>query len=290
MSRHPFRFNGSRRSGEVVPLEVAERIAAERDAALSQFDRVRQQLEAFQRRLVAREEENRQLRQAVVTLQQRPAASSGGALRGEATARRSIASLRERNAQMEDLLERTRAHIDILAAERDAASAERDAARAALDRAEVQLARSPECGTESARLDEFAADLANVKRHQEEEIASGVRREHARLVERIVVIRDALERARAMLPDDRSPWAEGLAGTLGAIDRILEQEGVVLVGESGERFDPHVHQAVAVGSHPDGLNDLVIAVHQVGLAYKEGELIRPAQVTVSSSEGAQRRK
>lgn len=63
----------------------------------------------------------------------------------------------------------------------------------------------------------------------------------------------------------------------------MEQEGVNLVGVPGERFDPHVHQAVAIGSHPDGVPDLVIAVLQAGLVYKDGTLIRPAQVTVSSS-------
>jgi molecular chaperone GrpE len=266
-----------------VPLEVAERIAAERDAALGQFDRVRQQLEAFHRRLAAREEENRQLRQAVVTLQQRPAAPDPGASRREASAQQALMTLRERNDQLEELLQRTRAQIDGLVAERDVASAEGDAARAALERAEVQLSRCPETPSAVAHIEQLAADLANVRRHQEEEIAAGVRREHSRLIEGVGGIRDTLERARAMLPADGSPWAEGLTSTRRAIDRILAQEGVHLVGEPGERFDPNVHQAIALGSHPEGVADLVVAVHQAGLVYEDGGLIRPAQVTVSAS-------
>lgn len=282
MSRYPHRSSTPRRSGDVVPLEVAQRIAAERDAAVTQFDRVRRQLDGLQRRLTAHEDENRQLRQAVATLRERQLD------RREAAAEQAVAALRERSAHLDQALRRSRARLDAVASERDALvserdaiTAERDAARAALERAEVQLVGCADAGSESARVEQLAADLANVRRRTEDEIEAGIRREHARLVEHIAGIRDALERAQTMLPDDGSPWAAGLAGTLDAIDRVLDREGVERVGEPGERFDPQVHEAVAVGEHPDGVADLVLAVHQVGLVYRDGGLVRPAQVTVS---------
>ncbi len=278
MSRSPYR---TRRADQVVPLEVAERVAAERDAALRQFDRVRRQLEAQQRRLAAREEENLQLRRAVAALQQR---------RADVDPRRAEAAeqaLRDRVAQLEEALGRFHRRLeaavaerDQLAVERDAITAERDAARAALGRTELQLGRCEE-GADGSRVEQLTADLANVRRHVEEEITAGIRAEAGRLIERIAGIRDALERARQMLPSEDSPWAAGLASTLAAIDGTLDAEGVDRLGAPGERFDPRVHEAVAVGEHPDGLTDVVLQVHQVGLAWRDGRLIRPATVTVS---------
>ena len=61
----------------------------------------------------------------------------------------------------------------------------------------------------------------------------------------------------------------------------IDLEGVSVIGEVGERFDPEVHEAIAMAPHPDGVADLVLEVHRPGLVGRDGALIRPAQVVVS---------
>jgi molecular chaperone GrpE len=222
MTRYPYRRSAPR-PPDVVPLELARKVVAERDAAVDRFDRAQQQLDAARRRMIDLEEENQRLRQAVATLQ----------LRSTSVAK---------------------------------PPPQRDEEAAGADRALVS---------------QLTADLANVRRHRDDEIAAGVRREHARLIERIADIRDTLERARAMAPEHASPWIAGLDGTIAAIERTLSREGVELIGEPGDRFDPGLHEAIAVGDHPDGIADRVLSVQQVGLVYADGGLVRPARVTVS---------
>jgi molecular chaperone GrpE len=90
---------------------------------------------------------------------------------------------------------------------------------------------------------------------------------------------DSIERALASDPSP-GPLQEGLSSVLAQIDNVLARQGVVQIGEVGERFDPERHEAIEVrddNEHPDRT---VLAVVRRGYAMGD-RLLRPAQVVVS---------
>jgi len=271
---------------DVVPRALAERIVAERDAVLSQFERARQENQLLRRRLAAREEEGRQLVQAVRALEARGAASQSVARDERAQQREAIAQREARtlSVQLEELkasLEVSHRQLQAAWDERDALSAERDAAAAALGRAEAQLDELKQEVPDQSRVQRLAADLANVRRREKETIEAGIRNEKSRLLAAMAGVRDSLQRAVAMSPDPASPWHTGLVGTLSQVDAIFKREGARLVGEVGERFDPSVHEAIALAPHPEGVSGVIVEVHRPGVVLEEGGLVRAAQVVVS---------
>ena len=266
---HPYR--------DVVDREVAERILAERDALVTQVQRAREALGALQRRLELRESENAELRYALESRQQP-------------------------NAELEADLARLRHTVDRLQVERDQAvrraeqadrareqarnaiedlQAERDQARTTAMSLREQLQRAP-APADSDRAQRLAADLANLRRRREQDIRTEVDRVRVRLLAEVADIRDSLERALAMEEDESNPWVHGLRGVLAQVDGHLRREGVELVGQPGEIFDPHLHEAVAQGDHPEGRSHVVLDVLRPGLRIPEDELlVRPATVVIS---------
>jgi molecular chaperone GrpE len=90
---------------------------------------------------------------------------------------------------------------------------------------------------------------------------------------------DGIERALASDPAP-GPLQEGLSSVLAQVDAILARQGVVQIGEVGERFDPERHEAVEVRDDDEHPDHTVLAVVRRG--YMMGDrLLRPAQVVVS---------
>ena len=90
--------------------------------------------------------------------------------------------------------------------------------------------------------------------------------------------------ARAELPQPVLNMIEGIELTEKELLRVFAQHGIKVVSPKGERFDPHLHQAIAQipAPAPEGT---VVDVAQVG--YTIGDrLLRPAMVVVSAGGGA----
>ena len=274
---------------ELVPRELAERLAAERDEAVARFERALRELQALRRQ--------------------------GGRLDGHAaelqrTRRRASALASERDALAEelqalsegreDLAERLRAaeaERGVLRRRLRAAEAEREAVAERLRAAEAEreaVAERPRAEREAPRaspreasdaderVKRLVADLANVRRHRDEAIAAGIRAERSRLLAGVAQLRDSLQRALDMHPDPDSPWYAGLVATLHQLDQLLTREGATLVGAPGEPFNPHIHEAVATASQPGVPEGLILELHRPGLVLEDGSLVRPAQVVVSA--------
>ena len=271
---------------DAVPRALAERIAAERDAVFSQLERARQENLQLRRQLAAREDEGRQLVQAVRALEARGAAARSAEederlRRREAIAQREARTLAVQLDELKASLEVSHRRLQGAWDERDALSAERDAAAAALGRAEAQLEELKQEAPDQSRVQRLAADLANIRRREKETIEAGIRSEKSRLLSEVAGVRDSLQRAVDMSPDTSSPWHTGLLGTLSQVDAMFKREGAVLVGAVGERFDPSVHEAIAVAPHPEGRSGVIIEVHRPGVVLEGGGLVRAAQVIVS---------
>lgn len=262
---------------------------AERDALADQLRQAQQTFAALRRRLELREEENTQLRYALESRSGQP----------------DTEALRRENAQLRAALERAQSEADqaesdhrsltreareltarLTRAEhaRDEALADRDRLRARLEATAARPTDPQPTEPDAAgRVQRLAADLANLRRRRQADIDAAVDRTRVRLLSHLADVRDSLQRAVDAAPDAHDPWANGLRGVLSQLDGHLRTEGVELVGQVGEAFDPACHEALATGVHPEGRRNAILQVVRPGLRVPaDNLLIRPAQVIVSA--------
>ena len=272
MSRR-FRQNALARE-EMVSLKAAReaigKVAAERDAVVQQLNRAQATLTSLQRQLDARRAESAHLEQTIRALEARTQAPVAVAPQ---ISERKLRSLQDRITQLEEWVRQ-------LELERDEAIAERDRERAEKKRTQAALAELQDVDPDRERAMRLTADLANMRRNQAQVIQQRVRSETQRLLIEIGSIRDTVERALASGPPVGGPWHDGLLAIRSRVDTVLKREGVTLIGEVGEHFDPKLHEAIgtAPGDSPDTVQEVVSS----GLMLDDGSVIVPARVLVSA--------
>ena len=128
------------------------------------------------------------------------------------------------------------------------------------------------------------ADLYNIKRRNEEEIARICKYDGEEFIKRLLVIVDNFERAISLddanLSDELSKFLSGFKMIYGNLITLLNEKEVKEIECINNDFDPNHMQAVLT-EHIDGvLPGKVIDVMQKGYIYKD-KVIRPAMVKVS---------
>jgi molecular chaperone GrpE len=231
-----------RRNPEVVPLEVARQLHADRERAVGELDRARHETAVLRKALEQREAERHRVAEHLRD--------------AEAEA---CASLRSQ-------LDAARARIGQLEAAHSAALAEIDT----LHRSEP----------DAARVEELKVDLANLRRRQDKDVALQVRSEKLRLLGRLAEVGDSVHWALGANPDPSSPWYAGLIAIRDQVDQQLEAEGATRFGAAGEAFDPRVHDAV--GTAPGAVAGRIARVESPGVRLADGTLVRPARVLVAA--------
>jgi molecular chaperone GrpE len=127
------------------------------------------------------------------------------------------------------------------------------------------------------RADRWQAEAVNVRQRAERRAKAQIQQERRRLLMRLLMVADNLERALAHA-DEVDPLHAGVQLTLEDLRGQLAQEGVQPIPAVGQRFDPAIHEAVAT----DGSGgDAVVEVLETGYTL-EGELLRPARVIVGN--------
>ena len=126
------------------------------------------------------------------------------------------------------------------------------------------------------------AEFDNYKKREARERSAAWARAKGDLVQKLLVALDDLERVSRLDPD-RTPASAVIEG-IGLLDRklvdTLEREGLTRIGEVGEAFDPHRHDAISTLTTPSAeLGGTVAAVAIPGYAFGS-QLLRPAQVQV----------
>lgn len=174
------------------------------------------------------------------------------------------------------------AREDTAAARQDAAAARQDAAATRAALAAYEPADAEALQDSRRKLQRLAADLANLRRRQEEERDRARTEARAGLLREFVEILDGMERALAASMDTESAWHQGSVALRRQLEQVLTRAGVVRLGDEGEWFDPHLHEAVGTTSHSDQPPDHIAAVVQAGYRFDDGALIRPARVVVSA--------
>jgi molecular chaperone GrpE len=136
--------------------------------------------------------------------------------------------------------------------------------------------------TELAQLEDryrrALADLDNYRKRAARELERRVAEARDSVTREWLDAVDSVERALRIEP--QGPCAEGLRAVLEQMDAVLARHEVRRIGAAGERFDPAVHEAVAVEPSADVPDRTILAVERSG--YVAGDrLLRPAQVVVA---------
>jgi molecular chaperone GrpE len=167
--------------------------------------------------------------------------------------------------------------------------AELIATRAELKRVEAELKRLTDERQElNDKLARRAADFDNFRKRTERERTETYNRALGEVVRRLLPVLDNLQRAldaeRLVEVRESQEFRHFLHG-VELINRqlggVLEGLGVEVVPTVGERFDPHVHEAVATEETDAHEPDTVTQEMQRG--YRLGDkLLRPAMVKVAT--------
>jgi molecular chaperone GrpE len=147
---------------------------------------------------------------------------------------------------------------------------ETDDLRREKDNAETQLKRKQ-------------ADFENYKKRAKREQERIKEHATAELVERLLDVRDNLDRALEEDESDTDTLREGVRMTLSEFDRVLDGEDVDRIEpEPGDRVDPERHEVLmrVESDQPAGQID---ELHRPGYEMG-GQILREAQVTVSEDE------
>jgi len=126
------------------------------------------------------------------------------------------------------------------------------------------------------------ADFLNYKRRTSQDLEQKIRDANGGLLTQLLPVLDDLQLALANVPADLAEhsWATGV-GLIGQkLEGILQRQGLEQIGGEGDRFDPHVHEAVAYEEHPVYDEGQVASVYRVGYRLND-RVLRPAQVVVA---------
>jgi len=129
-----------------------------------------------------------------------------------------------------------------------------------------------------SRLARKQAEFQNYKRRQQSRLDEEKQRATEALVERLLDVRDNLD--RALEQDDDADIRGGVESTLEQFDHQLERESVTPIEpDEGDETDPRRHEVLVTiaSAEPEGT---VAQIHRPGYEMA-GKVLRPAQVAVS---------
>jgi molecular chaperone GrpE len=124
------------------------------------------------------------------------------------------------------------------------------------------------------------ADIINVRRRHDEQIASLKTIVKANVVRDLLPVIDNFERALKHVPEDLkgNEYIKGVQGVVKQFETTLEDIGVTRIKTVGEVFDPVLHEAVSM-EEGDGATEVVSEELQAGYKLAD-EIIRHAMVRV----------
>lgn len=125
------------------------------------------------------------------------------------------------------------------------------------------------------------ADVLNVRRRHEEQVASLKNLVKANVVRDLLPIIDNLERALKHAPKEleNNDYVKGVQGVVKQFEKTLADIGVQRIKTIGEVFDPRYHEAVSM---EDGTGTVERVSEELQAGYQLGdEIIRHAMVKVN---------
>ena len=127
------------------------------------------------------------------------------------------------------------------------------------------------------------AELENVRRRAERDLAHAHRFALERFVSELLPVRDSLELGLAASAGEgagAAGIAEGVELTLRMLEQAMDKFGVEAVDPAGDPFNPEFHQAMTMQESDTAESGTVLTVIQKGYLLNE-RLVRPAMVIVA---------
>jgi molecular chaperone GrpE len=163
-----------------------------------------------------------------------------------------------------------------------------DDAVAALDEAKLEALRAEAASLKEQAL-RYAAEVENTRRRAEREVNDARAYAISKFAKDLLGVADNLARALEHAPRDAEDQltrnlSVGLEMTQKDLHTAFERNGLKRIEPAtGEKFDPHQHQAVMEQTSADAPPGSVVQVLQTGYELF-GRIVRPAMVVVASRE------
>ena len=128
------------------------------------------------------------------------------------------------------------------------------------------------------------ADFVNYKRRAAQEQSDRRTMAQGEIIQSLIPVLDDLRRALESVPEKLAShsWAAGVALAARRLTAALQEMGVQQIGNVGEKFDPHKHEALMMEQSSDQPEGTILQVYRPG--YLLGErVLRPAQVVVAAA-------
>ena len=125
------------------------------------------------------------------------------------------------------------------------------------------------------------AEMDNLRKRSEKQVEDAHKYGVKKFVEEILPVADSLEMGYAV-EGEVEQIREGIGLTMNVLKAAMEKFNVVAVDPMGEKFNPDLHQAMAMQPSEEYENDHVSAVMQKGYTLN-GRLVRPAMVMVAKN-------
>jgi molecular chaperone GrpE len=153
----------------------------------------------------------------------------------------------------------------------------RDAAGGATDAAAAQVAVM--LSERTADLQRLQAEYANYRKRVERDRLAVREQALANVLHELLPVLDDIGRAR-----EHGELTGGFKSVAESLEGIVIKLGLTSFGESGDPFDPTLHEALMHSYSADVTEPTAVQILQPG--YKVGErIIRPARVAVAEPEG-----
>lgn len=143
-----------------------------------------------------------------------------------------------------------------------------------LDAAQAEVAELKE------KLLRLHAEIENVRKRGRREAEEAGKFAVEKFAVALLDVADNLERALESGDDNSEALREGVQLTLNGWHETMKKFGIERVDAMDQKFDPHLHEALAQVPH-DADAGQVVSQHVAGYTL-HGRLLRPARVIVSS--------
>jgi len=122
------------------------------------------------------------------------------------------------------------------------------------------------------------AEMENHRKRSEKQVEDAHKFASQKFVESLLPVVDSMEMGMAA-EGDVDQIRKGMDLTLKLFESVMEKNNIEAVDPMGEKFNPELHQAMAMQPNPEMEDNTVMAVMQKGFTIS-GRLIRPAMVMV----------
>jgi len=137
------------------------------------------------------------------------------------------------------------------------------------------------------RLQRAQADLANLRRRNQQEREDYIKRANEELIRDLLPVLDSFDRALASMPEHlrQLTWIDGILLVERQLRMALLRHGVTPIEAQGQKFDPTQHEAVAHKATTEHDDETVVSELQKGYRLHE-RVLRPSLVEVANNPGS----